>query len=363
MGQHAGVPNRNALLRLDERGLHCAAGGFHVDPWAPVPVAVITHGHADHCRPGSGVYLVTEDGVGVVRKRLGDVAIEIVGYGERRSIGDVMLSLHPAGHVLGSAQVLVQAGGERTLFTGDFKRQADPTCLPFESVLADHLITEATFALPIYRWPDPMQVIDALIAIHREAEDRTTVVYAYALGKAQRLLALLASRGIEGVHVHGAIAAMNAVYREAGIVLPETPLVIEASRGKKLRGALVLAPLAARGTPFMRRFTDPVEVLASGFMQVRGNRRRRSLDHGLVISDHADWPALIDTVKESGAQHIQVTHGYTVPFAQTLREMHGLDASPLEAHAWTGESGAEENAPPTPTETSPTETVPFEGKP
>jgi len=347
---------RDAVLKLDDRGLHCAAGGFHVDPWAPVPLAVITHGHADHCRAGSGRYLVTEDGAGVARKRLGDDAkIEIIGYGERRSLRDVTLSLHPAGHVLGSAQVLVQAGGERTLFTGDFKRQNDPTCLPFEPVRAEHMITEATFALPIYRWPDPMQAIDELIAIHREAEDRTTVVYAYALGKAQRLLSLLATRGIEGVYVHGAIAAMNAVYREAGIALPETPLVIEASSAKKLKGALVLAPLAARGTPFMRRFTSPVEILASGFMQVRGNRRRRSLDHGLVISDHADWPALIDTVKESGANQVQVTHGYTVPFAQTLRELHGLDASPLEAHAWVGEAGAEEGALPSvePSEAAP----------
>ncbi len=351
------------MLTLDDRGLHCAAGAFHVDPWAPVPLAVITHGHADHCRPGSGCYLTTEDGVGVLRKRLGDDArIEVLGYGERRRASDVTLSLHPAGHVLGSAQVLIEAGGERTLFTGDFKRQSDPTCLPFEPVRADHLITEATFALPIYRWREPSAVIDELIAIHRAAEDRTTVVYAYSLGKAQRLLALLAARGVAGVHVHGAIAAMNDVYRAAGVVLPDTALVVEAARGKKLTGALVLAPIASRGTPFMRRFNDPIEILASGFMQVRGNRRRRSLDHGLVISDHADWPGLLDTVRESGAQRVEVTHGYTAPFAQYLREAEGLDATTLEAHAWAGEAGAEES--PLPSEPAPsTPTDPAEPTP
>ncbi len=336
-----------AMLRLDAHGLVCEAGGFHVDPWQPVPLAVITHAHADHCRPGCGRYVVAEDGLGVVRKRLGpDVQVDVLGYGDRRRIGEVTVSLHPAGHVLGSAQVLVEGGGERFLVTGDYKREIDPTCRPFSPVRADVLITEATFGLPIYRWPAPDTVTRELLAIHEaaRAEGRSTVVFAYALGKAQRLLSMLASSGIE-VHVHGAIAAMNEVYRASGVPLPEAPKVIEADRAR-LKGALVLAPLSARGTPFMRRFTDPVEVLASGWMRVRGDRRRRALDHGLVLSDHADWPALLCTVAEVGAQRVLVTHGHTVPFARYLREISGLDAQPLEAHAWTGEAGAESEAEP-----------------
>lgn len=332
------------VVRLDAHGLACAAGGFHIDPWAPVPLAVITHAHADHCRPGCGRYLVTEDGAGVAKKRLGDATIEVLGYGERRVLGSVTISFHPAGHVLGSAQVLIEAGGVRTLVTGDYKRQPDPSCLPYAPVRADVLVTEATFALPIYRWPDPREVIDELVAIHGAAasEGRSTIVFAYALGKAQRLLSML-PEGLP-VHVHGAIAAMNDVYRASGIVLRETPKVVETDRAR-LKGALVIAPLASRGTPFMRRFTDPVEVLASGWMRVRGDRRRRALDHGLVLSDHADWPALLDTVKESGAQRVLVTHGHTVPFARYLREVEGLDAEVFEAHAWTGEAGAEDASP------------------
>lgn len=336
------------MLRLDDRGLFCEPGRFHVDPWEPVPVAVLTHGHGDHCRPGSGQYVVEASGAGIARKRLGpDANLRIVAYGERIALGDVVVSLHPAGHVLGSAQVRVEGGGEVSLVTGDFKRQPDPTCAPFEVVRADHLICEATFALPVYRWPDPSAVIAELLAIHAAgaADGRTTIVFAYALGKAQRLIAMLAERGFTGVHVHGAIAAMNDVYRAAGVALPETPLVVESGR-KKLEGAMVIAPILVRGTPFMRRFKDPIEILASGWMRVRGDRRRRALDHGLVLSDHADWPSLLQTVHDVSPSTVRATHGHTVPFARYLREVEGRDAQPLEALAWTGEAGAEEGAEP-----------------
>lgn len=321
------------VLALDERGLGCRAGGFHVDPVQPVAVAVITHGHADHCRPGCGLYVVPPDGAGVVKKRLGDVAIQIAGYGERTRLGEVAITLHPAGHVLGSAQVLVEGCGERWLVTGDIKTQADPTCLPRAEVKSDVLITEATFALPIYRWPAPEEAIEELLRIHAAAEGRPVVVFAYALGKAQRILALLEARA--KVLVHGAIAAMNDVYREAAVALPDAAKVVDA-KPAELRGAIVLAPLAARGTPFMKRFRDPVQVFASGHMQVRGERRRRQIDHGLVLSDHADWDGLYEVVKSSGASRVLVTHGHAAVFARALRE-GGLDAQPLEVHGWAGE--------------------------
>lgn len=321
------------MLALDERGLSCPRGGFHVDPVQPVKVAVITHGHADHCRPGCGLYVVSEDGAGVVRKRLGEVPIQIVGYGERTSLGDVTVTLHPAGHVLGSAQVLVEGGGERWLVTGDIKTQADPTCRPRAEVKADVLVTEATFALPIYRWPTPERVIEELLRVHAAADGRPVVVFAYALGKAQRILALLDGRA--KVLVHGAIAAMNDVYRGAGVALPEVTKVVDA-KPSELRGAIVLAPLASRGAPFMRRFRDPVQVFASGHMQVRGERRRRQIDHGLVLSDHADWDGLHEVVKRSGASRVLVTHGHAAVLARALRE-GGLDARPLEVHGWAGE--------------------------
>lgn len=294
---------------------------------------MITHGHADHCRPGSSLYLTTEDGAGILSKRLGDVPIRTAGYGERVRLGDVTVSLHPAGHVLGSAQVLVEGGGERWLVTGDVKTAADPTCRAREVVQADVLITEATFALPIYRWPAPEDVILELLRIRAAAEGRPTVVFCYALGKAQRILALLSGRA--PVFVHGAVAAMNEVYRAAGVALPEARLVVEAKRDE-LQGAIVLVPLASRGTPFMKRFHDPVQCFASGHMQVRGERRRRQIDHGLVLSDHADWEGLLQVVEESGARRVLVTHGHAPTFARALRE-GGLDAAPLEVHGWAGE--------------------------
>jgi putative mRNA 3-end processing factor len=304
-----------------------------IDPVAPAPVAVITHGHADHCRPGSGLYVVSEDGAGVVQKRLGEVAIRIIGYGERARLGDVTVSLHPAGHVLGSVQVLVEGGGERWLVTGDTKVAPDPTCRPREVVKADVLVTEATFALPIYRWPAPEQTISELLGIHAAAAGRPVIVFAYALGKAQRILALLGGRA--EVLVHGAALTMNEVYRAEGVTLPETRLVVEASRAE-LEGAIVLAPLSSRGTPWMKRFRDPVQCFASGHMLVRGERRRRQIDHGIVLSDHADWEGLLSIALGSEARRVLVTHGHSVAFARALRE-RGLDAAPLEVHGWAGE--------------------------
>ena len=332
------------MLALDDDGLWCAPGRFHVDPWGAVPLAVITHAHADHARPGSGRYLCAREGAKVLERRLALAdpsrapVIEALDYGEERRIGDALVSLHPAGHVLGSAQVRVRAGGETWLVTGDFKRAPDPTCAPFEPVRADVLITEATFALPIYRWAPTEDVVREVIAYWDEAvgENVNALIFCYALGKAQRLVAELARLAPDRtVHVHGAIAAMNEVYRASGVDVPETIAATELPRGS-VKGALILAPPSARGTPWMRRFGAAREALASGWMRVRGDRRRRTLDRGFALSDHADWPALLDTVRESGASRVLVTHGRSDALARHLVEQ-GLDARVLRTR-WEGET-------------------------
>lgn len=333
------------LLESDERGLWCAAGGFHVDAWEPVPLAVVTHAHADHARPGCGAYVCTEETAAILRRRLGDegegAELRVVGYGDRFQLGGVTVSLHPAGHVLGSAQVRIEAGGEVWVVTGDYKREADPTCAPFEVQRCDVLVTEATFALPIYRWPEPESAVRELVAFWDDAreKDKPAIVLCWSLGKAQRILAELARLGIDRpVHAHGSILGLTEIYRARGIVMPELRSATEASK-KELAGALVLAPPSARGTTWIRRFTGARFGFASGWMRVRGDRRRRAIDRGFVLSDHADWPSLLRTVDESGARRVLVTHGFSEPLARYLRETRGLDASTLITR-YEGENGA-----------------------
>jgi putative mRNA 3-end processing factor len=332
-------------LTVSSRGLACAPGGFHVDPWEPVPLAVITHAHADHARPGSGAYLCAEPGVALLRRRLGaDAVIRGVPCGERVALGDrgTIVSFHPAGHILGSTQVRVEHEGQVWVVTGDYKRQPDPTCAPFERVPCDVLITEATFALPIYCWPDPDRVARDIFAWWQEnrALKRASVLFCYALGKAQRVLALLRPFTSEPVFVHGAVQSLTDVYRAAGIDMLPTIPVAETMRGKSFAGALVLAPEMAIGSTWMRRFGDHETAFASGWMRVRGNRRRRSFDRGFELSDHADWPALLRTVDESGARRVIATHGYAEPLARYLRETRGVDAGVITTRFAEGEADA-----------------------
>lgn len=319
------------LLTMTPQGLYCARGGFHVDPWAPVPRAVLTHAHADHAREGSAAYLCAAPGLPIARHRLPGTVIESWEYGERHPMGDVQLSFHPAGHVLGSAQLRIEAGGEVWVVSGDYKRAADPTCAPFEPLRADVFLTEATFGLPVFRWEPPDAVIEDLLGwweTNREA-GRASLVFCHVLGKAQRLLGELLLRTDRRVFAHGAIAGMSDVYRDAGVRLLPLDRVADTAKGRDFAGELVLAPITARGTPWMRRFGDAAIALVSGFMRVRGERRRRSVDRGFALSDHADWPALLDTIRETGAGRVLVTHGYAVPLAQRLREL-GLQAEALE---------------------------------
>ena len=328
------------MLTETPQGLYCEDGGFFVDPWEPVERALITHAHGDHARPGSAAYLCTSPTAPLLRARLGpDAVIETVDYGAKMAIGGVDVSFHPAGHVLGSAQIRIEGPAGVWVVSGDYKRAADPTCDPFEPIPCDTFITESTFGLPIYRWDDTAVVMRDILSwweTNREAE-RASVIFCYTLGKAQRLLAELSRLTDRPVYVHGMMLGMIDAYRNAGIPLPEVKPVIE-SKGRSrpsFAGDLVLAPLSARGTPWMRRLGTLSDAFASGLMRVRGVRRQRAYDRGFVISDHADWPALLQTISDSGASRVLATHGHAEPFAHYLRSQ-GLQSGVIRT-AWEGE--------------------------
>lgn len=319
------------LLRVDDCGLFCEAGGFHIDPWRPVPRAVVSHGHGDHARPGSGAYLAAASGVPILERRLGvEASIEGVPFGAPVRINGVTVSFHPAGHILGSAQVRVERGGEIWVFSGDYKRAPDPSCESFEPVRCHTFITEATFALPIYRWGETAAVAREILAWWEEgrAAGRASVLFCYALGKAQRILAALAALTDRPVWVHGTIEPLTDHYRRAGVAMLPTRLVSETVRGQSFAGELILAPPSAGGSTWMRRFGPAATAFASGWMRVRGMRRRRGFDRGFEVSDHADWPDLLSTIQETGAGRVATTHGYADSLARYLREQ-GLEASPL----------------------------------
>ena len=322
----------SVLLRSTPSGLYCEAGDFHIDPWRSVGRALVTHAHSDHARPGSGAYLAAAEGEAILRHRLGQGAdITALPFGEKRTIGGVTVSFHPAGHIRGSAQLRVERDGEVWVVTGDYKREADPTCTPFEVVPCHTLITEATFAFPIYRWePTPVVIGDIVSWLDGcRAVGRTAILYSYTLGKAQRLLAELAPY-IEGpVWVHGAVEPINEIYRRDGVALGVTRRVSELAARERLQGELVIAPPSAATPGWMRHFTEPDTAFASGWMRLRGTRRRRSLDRGFAISDHADWNGLLRTVEESGASRVLATHGDSAALVRFLAE-RGLEASALD---------------------------------
>jgi len=332
------------MLTESPDGLFCEAGGFHIDPWGPVPRALITHAHGDHARAGSAAYLCTDASAPLLARRFGpDAVIEAIPYGRRITLGDTRVSFHPAGHVLGSAQIRVEGRDGVWVVTGDYKRAADPTCAAFEVVPCNVFVTESTFALPIYRWDPTEVVIGELVDWWQVNGGRglTSIVFCYTIGKAQRLLAEIGRVSDRPIWVHGALLPMIEAYREAGIAMAPTQALIERPRGTSFAGELVLAPPSARGTPWMRRLGDLSDALASGLMRVRGVRRQRAYDRGVVLSDHADWPALIETIADSGASRVLATHGHAEPLARFLRE-HGVDAGVIRT-AWEHEGGADDS--------------------
>ena len=310
-----------------KEGLYCVPGQFYIDPWRAVERAVITHAHADHARVGHGSYLATEVGARVLRARLGEISLDTLAYGETVVQNGVTVSLHPAGHVLGSAQVRMEYKGEVWVASGDYKVEADATCAPFEPVRCDTFITESTFGLPIYRWQPQAEVYAEINDWWRaNAEDgRASVLYCYSFGKAQRILSGL-DPSIGPIFCHGAAEPLNRAYRESGVDLPETLLVTEATGGKAaFRDALILAPPSAGGSSWIRRFGDYSDAFASGWMQLRGARRRRAVDRGFILSDHADWPGLMSAIAATEASRVIVTHGQVGVMVRWLQQ-NGLEA-------------------------------------
>lgn len=327
------------LVTLTPAGLFCAAGGFHIDPWRPVERAVITHAHGDHARTGSKSYLAAERSENVLRTRLADISLQTLRYGEEIQLNGTRLSLHPAGHVLGSAQVRIEVRGEVWVVSGDYKVAPDPTCEPFEPVRCDTFISESTFGLPIYRWRPPHEIASDVDSWWRaNAEDgRPSVLFAYAFGKAQRLIAHVSAE-IGPIFCHGAVLNLNAAYRATGVELPPTKSAAEATPAELAR-ALIIAPPSAQSTPWMRRFKDYSDAFASGWMHLRGTRRRRGVDRGIVLSDHADWPGLTSAIAATGATSVYVTHGYAAPLARWLSE-RGVQTHTFETE-FEGEAGSD----------------------
>ena len=338
---------RDDLVVLRPEGLYCPPGDFYIDPWRPVDRAVITHAHADHARRGHAHYLASAPAEGVLRSRLGEITLQTLAYGAPVDHFGVRVSLHPAGHVLGSAQVRLEHAGRVWVASGDYfvagshdaPEEANATCAPFEPVRCDCFITESTFGLPIYRWAPQRELFDDINRwwSANAAAGRASLLLGYSFGKAQRILAGV-DASIGPIVAHGAVEPLNRAYRAAGVALPHTQLVTEVSDKASLKRALVIAPPSAQNSVWSRRFGDCSDAFASGWMMLRGARRRRSVDRGFVLSDHADWPGLQRAIAATGAQRVIVTHGYENVMVRWLAEQ-GLDAG-----AFSTEYGDEQEA-------------------
>jgi len=326
------------MVVVRKEGLYCVPGDFYIDPWRPVPRAVITHAHGDHARVGHGHYLAAAPGIGVLKSRLGDITVDAMAYGQSVTHNGVKISLHPAGHVLGSAQVRMEVGGEVWVASGDYKVEPDKTCAPFEPVRCDTFITESTFGLPIYRWQPEAELMAEINAWWRKNADegRCSVVFAYSFGKAQRILAGL-DASIGTIVCHGSVEPLNRAYRAEGVDIPPTVLVTEVEKAL-LRRAMVIAPPSASGSTWMKRFGDYSDAFASGWMLLRGARRRRGVDRGFVLSDHADWPGLMSAIKATEAERVIVTHG-SIPTLVRWLNQNGLEASGFETEYGDEEAG------------------------
>lgn len=319
------------LLQFTDKGIYCPQADVHLDPWQPVARALITHGHSDHARWGSQRYLCTHEAKSVIQYRLNTTSpIESVSYGEEVIINGVKFSFHPAGHILGSAQIRVEYQGEVWVFSGDYKLQTDGISAPFEPVRCHTFITESTFGLPVYKWKPSSEIFGEVNDWWRKnkEEGKVSVIAAYSLGKAQRVLNNL-DISIGKIFLHGAIANVNNVIRAQGVRLNDTYLITKETTKKDWAGSLVMCPPSAVGSPWIRKFMPYSLGIASGWMSLRGTRRRRGADRGFALSDHADWEELNTAVKETGATRVFVTHGYSELFSQWLRDK-GLDAHEIK---------------------------------
>ncbi len=319
------------LLLSRPEGLYCPAGDFYIDPSKPVKNAVITHGHGDHASSGSENYFCLQEGESILRRRLiANSKITPFEKGTSFTLGDVAISFHPAGHILGSSQIRMETSKTVWVMSGDYKRDPDPTCEAFEPVECDVFITEATFGLPIYRWEPTSEIARQIFEWweNNKRLGKTSILFCYALGKAQRVLAELMAYTQQGVLTHGAVEGIVEVYRKEKIPMLPTRKVSETDPKSDYAGELVIAPPSSYGSPWLRRFKNNDTAFASGWMRIRGNRRRKGYDRGFVLSDHADWPSLLKTVEETKAKHVYVTHGSIDILVPYLNE-RGISSSAL----------------------------------
>ncbi|MBV9987691.1 MAG: ligase-associated DNA damage response exonuclease [Chitinophagaceae bacterium] len=330
-----------ALIEFSEKGLYCPAGDFYIDPWRGVDRAIITHAHSDHARMGSKYYLCHHLTKPLLQLRLGNHLFEGIGWGETVSMNGVRVSLHPAGHIIGSSQVRIEYRGEVWVISGDYKTENDGLSGAFEPVACHSFLTESTFGLPIYRWkPQPQLFHDIQQwVVGNQAAGKTSVLVAYSLGKAQRVLQAVA-HVTDNIFVHGAVWNVHQTLEQAGIALPAVKRVMPDMPKETFRGSVVIAPPSAEDSPWMKRFPDHSLGVCSGWMQVRGNARRKNVDAGFALSDHADWPGLLNAIKATGAQRVFVTHGFQAALSRYLNEQG------LEAHEVKTEFGNDEGEEP-----------------
>ncbi|HEA20347.1 hypothetical protein LCGC14_0881250 [marine sediment metagenome] len=316
---------KKPLLEFTDKGIYCSAAKVYLDPWKPVDKAIISHGHADHSRWGHSQYITHHRNVPIISHRLGDINVTGKEWGERFTINNVIFSLHPAGHIIASSQIRVEHKGEVWVFTGDYKTENDGISEPYEVVKCDTFITECTFGLPAFKWTPQKEVFEDINKWWAEnrSEKKTSVLFGYSLGKAQRLLKYL-DTDIGKIYTHGAIENMTEVLRPL-VDFPETTLITRDTKKEELLGNVVLAPPSAHGSPWIRKMVPYVTASASGWMTFRGARRRRAIDKGFVLSDHCDWDGLLESIRATGAEKIICTHGYSDIFSKYLREQ-GYDA-------------------------------------
>lgn len=318
------------LLVNTIKGLYCEIGDFYIDPSQPVGKSIITHGHSDHARASASLSICHHNTVNILKHRLGDEGNYCgLEYQESILINGVKVSLHPAGHILGSAQVRLEFRGEIWVVTGDYKLASDPTCTEYEFVKCHHLITESTFGLPIFKWQENSVLFSEINQwwLGNQQAKKPSLLGAYSLGKAQRIMASIDS-SIGPIYLHGAVANLMPCYKLAGIKLPEFKTVDLRNKTQDFYNALIIAPPSALDTPWSSRFVNHSKSFASGWMCIRGNRRRRNLSHGFAISDHADWPGLLTAIKNSEAEEVIVTHGYAEEMSRYLNE-NNIAAKPL----------------------------------
>ena len=331
------------LIRFTSKGIYCVPGKFYLDPWYPVAYAVISHGHADHARKGNTHYLCQHESKAILKHRIGhDISIESLAYNEPLKINEVSVSFHPAGHIIGSAQIRLEYKGYVVVFSGDYKTQPDFITTPFEPVKCHEFITESTFGLPIYNWKSEQQLQQELQdwIYQNQQNNRTSVLFGYSLGKAQRLMSLVA--GVDEIFVHSAIHHLNTAITNAGIQLPKAQLLMPNFDKKTVQQKIIIMPPGLLGSNLLKRVPNAATAICSGWMQIRGNRRWKGVDAGFAVSDHADWQGLLSAIKATEAEKVYVTHGSQAIFAKYLNEI-GIEAQEVKTAYGEEELGTSEN--------------------